>query len=87
MDCRMLFIIHGVDIGSLRDQVFDNDSVAGNDRQMQRGVALLVPLVDDGRVSPYYLRHAVQVLVLGTVMQRGLSRSVRVSDNVRLKIS
>ena len=84
MDGRVHFIVDGIKVGTLRDQVFDDGRVPRDDGQVQWGVALLVLLVEQTRLGLQDLLDAVQVLILGAIMQSGFSGSVLVRNAVRL---
>jgi len=80
----MHFIIDGIEVGTLWDQVFDDGRVPRDDGQVQRGVALLVLLVEQARLCLQDLFYAVQVLIFGAIMQSGFSGPVLVRYTVRL---
>ena len=46
MNGRMHLVVDGVVVGALRDEELDDGSVAGDDRKVERSVALLVLLIE-----------------------------------------
>ena len=85
MDCGVFLVVHRVDVGALRDEVLDDDLVPGDDREVQRSVALLVGLVEELRLRSDDLVDAVQVLVLSAVVKGSLPRSIAVACCARLE--
>ena len=85
MDGRVPLAVDRVHVGAPRHQVPHDRPVAGDDGEVERRVALLVLLVEQLRLRGEDLVDAVQVLVLGAVVERGLPRAVKVPDGPRLK--
>ena len=81
----MPLAVDRVHVGAPRHQIPDDRPVAGDDGEVERRVALLVLLVEQLRLRGEDLVDAVQVLVLGAVVEGGLPRAVKVPDGPRLK--
>ena len=76
----MPLVVDRVHVGALRDEILDDRPVSGDDGEVERRVALLVLLVEQLRLRGEDLVDAVEVLVLGAVVERGLPGAVKVTD-------
>ena len=85
MDGRVALVVDGADVCALGDEILDDRPVPGDDGEVERRVALLVPLVEELRLRGEDLVDAVQVLVLGAVVEGRLPGAVRVAYGPRLK--
>ena len=85
MDGRVPLVVDRVHVGALRDEILDDRPVPGDDGEVERRVALLVLLVEQLRLRGEDLVDAVEVLVLGAVVEGGLPGAVIVPDGPRLK--
>ena len=81
----MPLVVDRVHVGALRDEILDDRPVPGDDGEVERRVALLVLLVEELRLRGEDLVDAVEVLVLGAVVEGGLPGAVIVADGPRLK--
>ena len=46
MNSGVFFIVQGIDIGAFADEKLDDETVAGNDGQMEWSVAFFISLIE-----------------------------------------
>ena len=85
MNGRVPLVVDRVHVGAPRDEVLDDRPVPGDDGEVEGGVALLILLVQELRFRRENLVDAVEVLVLGAVVEGGLPGAVTFADGPRLK--
>lgn len=81
----MALVVDRVDVCAPRHEELYDGLVSRDYGQMERSVALLVLLVEQLRLGRDDLIDAVEVLVLGAVVQRGLARAIAVLGGARLR--
>lgn len=74
----MPFAVQGVHVRPVRQQEMDQLDVPGDDREVQRGEAVLVPGLDQGRISHHQKVRTVRTLRLPTraIMQGRFQRPI-----------
>ena len=81
----MALVVDGVDLGPFVQEVLDDGLVPRDDGQVERGVALAVFLIDEGRRLGQDLLDAVDGRVLRAVVGRRLASPVLVQQHPGLE--